>query len=347
MQPINTALCSFGMSGWVFHAPFINAHPGFNFYSVLERTKNLAQEIYPSVKTYRSLDEMLADTSIELVVCNAPNATHYEFAKKALLAGKHVVVEKPFTIEFAEAEELVELAHQQQRVLSVFHNRRWDSDFKTVKKICKEGSLGNIVEAEFHYDRFKEELSPKLHKETPGPGTGALYDLGSHLIDQALHLFGMPDAVFADIAIMRSISKVDDYFELLLYYPTCRVRLKSTYVARESVPSFVLHGTKGSFLKSRSDVQEAMLQHHVQPTAPGYGIEKEEDYGLLHTEINGELIRKRVPSEEGNYMQYYDELFNAIRNNDTVPVAAEDGLNVIKIIKAAFESDKQKKVVTL
>jgi predicted dehydrogenase len=335
------------MSGWVFHAPFINTHPGFNFYSVLERTKNLAQEKYPSVKTYRSLDEMLADASIELVVCNAPNSTHYEFARKALLAGKHVVVEKPFTIELAEAEELVALARMQQKVLSVFHNRRWDSDFKTVKKIVEDGSLGKIVEAEFHYDRFKEELSPKLHKETPGPGTGALYDLGSHLIDQALVLFGMPEAVFADIAIMRSVSKVDDYFEVLLYHPTFRVRLKSTYVARETVPSFVLHGTKGSFLKSRGDVQEAMLQSHVQPASPGYGIEKEADYGLLHTEINGELIRKTIPSEEGNYMQYYEELFKAIRNNGIVPVTAEDGLNVIKIIKAAFESNQEKKVVTL
>lgn len=347
MQPINTALCSFGMSGWVFHAPFIHAHVGYNFYAVLERTKNLAQEKYPAVKTYRSLDEMLSDSNIELVVSNAPNATHYEFTKKALLAGKDVVVEKPFTIETDEAEELIELAQQQRKVLSVFHNRRWDSDFLTVRKIVSEGSLGDIVEAEFHYDRFKEELSPKVHKETPGPGTGALYDLGSHLIDQALHLFGMPQAVFADIAVMRPISHVDDYFEVLLYYPTLRVRLKSTYVSREAVPSFVLHGRKGSFLKSRGDVQEAMLQQNLTPTTEGYGVEKEEDHGLLHTEVNGELLRKRVPSEHGNYMNYYDQLYKAIRNGESLPVTAQDGLNVIRIIKAAFRSNEEKKVIAL
>jgi predicted dehydrogenase len=347
MQPINTALCSFGMSGWVFHAPFINIHPWFNFYAVYERTKNLAAEKYPAVKTYRNIDEMLADENVELVIANAPNATHYEYAKKSLLAGKHVVVEKPFTIEIEEAEELIALAKEENKVLSVYHNRRWDSDFKTVQKIIQSGSLGDIVEAEFHYDRYKEDLSPKLHKEIPGPGTGALYDLGSHLIDQALTLFGMPQAVFADIFIMRPISKVDDYFELLLYYPSMRVRLKSTYVAREVVPSFVVHGSKGSFLKSRGDVQEAMLQQEISPKNEDWGSESENDFGLLHTEKDGKIIRKHIPSEQGNYLDYYHDLYAAIRKGKPAPVTAEDGLNVIKIIKAAFKSNEEKRIVEL
>ncbi len=347
MQPINTALCSFGMSGWVFHAPFITTHPGFNFYAVLERTKNLAQEKYPFVKTYRSLEEMLADDNIELVISNAPNATHYDFTKKALRAGKHVVVEKPFTIELAEAEELIELARSKKKVLSVYHNRRWDSDYKTVKKIVQEGSLGNIVEAEFHYDRYKDELSPKLHKEVPGPGTGSLYDLGSHLIDQTLHLFGMPEAVFADIRIARAISKVDDYFDLLLYYPNLRVRLKSTYQAREPIPSFVIHGSKGSFIKARGDVQETKLQQHVSPANEEWGTEDESDAGLLHTEIEGEIVRRHVVSERGNYADYYEQLYQAIRHAAEPPVAAEDGLKVIQIIKAAIKSNEEKKVIKL
>jgi scyllo-inositol 2-dehydrogenase (NADP+) len=347
MQFINTALCSFGMSGWVFHAPFIDAHPRFNLYAVYERTKDLAKQKFPSVKTYRSLDEMLADDDIELVIVNTPNATHYEFAKKALMFGKHVVVEKPFAIEIAEGEELIQLAKERNKVLSVYQNRRWDSDYKTVKKIVEEGWLGNIIEAEFHYDRYKEDISPKLHKETPGPGAGALYDLGPHLIDQALHLFGMPHSVFADIQVIRPVSKVDDYFELLLYYPNLRVRLKSTYQAREAVPSFVVHGSKGSFLKPRADVQEAMLQQEASPKLEHWGEENEDDWGLIHTEKDGKVIRKYIPSEPGSYMDFYHDLYGAIRKNKAVPVTPEDGLNVIRIIKAAIQSNAEKRVIEL
>lgn len=346
-KTINTALCSFGMSGWVFHAPFINAHPGFKLYAVLERIKNLAQQKFPSIKTYRSLDELLKDDAVDLVIVNTPNATHFEYAKKVLLAGKHVVVEKPFTTEVEEANELIKIANDKNLKLSVYHNRRWDSDFKTVQKVATENLLGKIVEAEIHYDRFKEELSPKLHKEIPGPGAGILYDLGSHLIDQALTLFGMPEAVFADVIPLRDISKVDDYFEVLLYYPNLRVRLKATYLAKETVPSFVLHGTKGSFLKSRSDVQEASLQAHETPGKDDWGIEPDSEKGLLHTTINGELFKQLIESERGDYMQFYNRMYDAIINNSPVPVAAEDALNVIKIIKAAFKSSADKTVISL
>jgi scyllo-inositol 2-dehydrogenase (NADP+) len=347
MQPINTALCSFGMSGWVFHAPFISAHPAFNLYAVFERTKDLARQKFSSVKTFRTLEEMVADEAVELVIVNTPNATHYEFAKKALLAGKHVVIEKPFTVEINEAEELIALARQQGKVLSVYQNRRWDSDYKTVKKVVLDGSLGKIVEAEFHYARYKEELSPKLHKEIPGPGAGILYDLGPHLIDQALHLFGMPQELFADLQVLRPLSKVDDYFEILMYYPGLRVRLRSTYIAREPVPSFIVHGTKGSFLKPRGDVQEAMLQQEVAPKHEDWGTENESDWGLLHAEKDGKTIREHIPSEQGNYMDYYHDLYGARRKNKPLPVTAEEGLNVIRIIKAAFRSNEEKKVVTL
>lgn len=316
-------------------------------YGVWERTKNLAGQKYPGIKTFRSLEEMINDDEVELVVVNTPNATHYDYAKKALLAGKHVIVEKPFTTDVEEGQELIALAASVNRIMSVYHNRRLDSDSRTVNRIVKENVLGKIVEAEIHFDRFKEELSPKVHKEIPGKGTGVLYDLGSHLIDQALQLFGMPDAVFADILALRSISKVDDYFEVLLYYPNLRVRLKATYVAKETVPAIVLHGTKGSFLKPKGDVQEDMLQANISPAVENWGVEPDSGKGLLHVVQEGADSKEYITSERGNYMDFYDGIYEAIRNNGDVPVNGEDGLKVIKIIKAAMQSNAEKKVVTL
>jgi scyllo-inositol 2-dehydrogenase (NADP+) len=347
MTPVKTALCSFGMSGWVFHAPFINVHSGFTLHSVWERSKQLAKQKFPDVIVYTSYEELLTDNEVELVVVNTPNYTHFDYAKKALLAGKHVIVEKPFTIRSEEANELIQLEQLSGKMLSVFQSRRYDSDFKTVKRIVQEGSLGNIVEAEIHYDRYNELLSPKLHKEIPGPGTGILYDLGSHLIDQALQLFGLPDAVFADLSIIRPVSKVEDYMEVLLYYPNLRVRLKGSYLVREVLPSYILHGSKGSFIKSRADIQEARLQTSVSPAEPGWGIEPESERGLLHTEKNGKIIREYVPTERGNYLAYYDGIYDSIRNKKQPPVLAEDGLNVIRIIEAAYKSNNEKKVINL
>jgi scyllo-inositol 2-dehydrogenase (NADP+) len=347
VQPIKTALCSFGMSGWVFHAPFIHLNTGFELYAVWERTKNLAETKYPAVKTFRTLEELLADKAIELVVVNTPNYTHFEYTKKALLAGKHVIVEKPFTINVQEGIELIALAKKCNKLISVYQNRRYDSDYKTVKKIVDEKWLGEIVEAEIHYDRFKEDIGPKLHKETPGPGTGLLYDLGSHLIDQALQFFGIPNALFADITIMRTVSKVDDYMELLLYYDRLRVRVKSSYLVREPLPSYCFHGTKGSFIKARTDVQEILLLAGVAPGADDWGVEPDNEKGLLHTEKDGKIIHEYVPSLKGNYGEYYDGMYEAIRNNKAVPVTAQDGLNVIRIIEAAYQSNKEKRIVSL
>ena len=347
MTPINTALCSFGMSGLVFHSPFLTVNPHFNFYAVLERTKNTAAEKYPNVKTYRTLEDMLADDLVELVIVNTPNYTHYEFAKKSLEAGKHVIVEKPFTINVQEAKELIDLAKKENKVLSVYQNRRYDSDYKTIKKVLDQNLLGELVEVEMHFDRFREELSPKKHKETPGPGAGVLYDLGAHLIDQALQLFGKPEKIFADIRIIRPLSKVDDYFELLLYYPKLRVRLKASYVVREALPGYILHGLKGSFIKPKTDVQETMLKEGVIPGNKDWGTEPETEKGLLHTEINGELVREYIPSEQGNYNDYYDGIYEAIRNNKPLPVTPEEGADVIKIIVAAFESSNVQTVMEL
>lgn len=347
MQAIKTALCSFGMSGWVFHAPFIHVHQGFELYGVWERTKQLSKEKYADVIIYRSLEELLADKSVELVIVNTPTYTHYDYTRKTLLANKHVVVEKPFTVTVEEAKELNALARQQGKMISVFHSRRYDSDYLTVKKIVQEGWLGEIVDVEIHYDRYKEVLSPKVHKEVAGEGNGALYDLGSHLIDQALQLFGLPQAVFADCRMVRPISKVDDYFEVVLYYPNLRVKLKSSYLVREPLAAYILHGSKGSFLKTRADVQEVALQAGQDPAAKNWGTEPESEQGLLHTEKDGKVIRETVPTLRGNYYNYYDTIFNALRYNKPVPVKVEEAEEVIRIIEAAHKSSREKRVIEL
>ncbi len=347
MKPINTALCSFGMSGWVFHAPFIQMNPGFNLYAVWERSKNLAEEKYPGIKTYTKLEDMLADDLVELVIVNTPNYTHYEYTKKAMLAGKHVVVEKPFTVTADEGNELIKIAKEKNVKLSVYQNRRYDSDYRTIKKVLDKKLLGDLVDVEMHFDRYKEDIGPKVHKETPGPGTGSLYDLGAHIIDQALQLFGMPQKLFADIQAMRPVSKVDDYFNILFYYKTFRVHLRSSYSVREILPGYIFNGLKGSFIKSKTNVQEDMLTAGHTPDEAGWGTEPEAERGLLHTEINGKVVREYIPTERGNYNDYYNGIYEAIRNDKPLPVTAEDAVKVIKIIEAAYKSSKAGKVTAL
>jgi scyllo-inositol 2-dehydrogenase (NADP+) len=349
MEPkIKVALCSFGMSGKLFHAPFIDAHPGFELRAVWERSKSIVKEVYPRTVSYKTLEDLLNDDEIQLVVVNTPNITHYEYTKKCLLAGKDVIVEKPFTVNSKEAEELIELAKEKGRKLSVYHNRRWDSDFKTIKKVLDAGLLGKLVDVELHYDRYKKELSPKVHKEVPTPGAGVLHDLGSHLIDTALQLFGKPYAVFADLRKVRPVTEINDHMDVILFYPEMRVRLKSGYLAKEPVPSFILHGVQGSFLKPRTDVQEMDLQNGKKPGAKDWGKEPEEEKGFIHYELqDGTVVKEKIISEKGNYMDYFDGIYKAIVENAPLPVTAEEGLLVMNIIDAAIESNKHKKLIEI
>lgn len=344
-QPIQTAICSFGMSGEIFHAPFVANNKGYKLYGVWERSKKKIHNFYEGVKSFNTLEEMLADENIELIIVNTPNATHFDYSKQALLAGKHVIVEKPFVITSAEGEELIELAKRQQKKISVYHNRRYDSDAKLLQKVVNEQLLGEIGEAELHYDRYKKELSHKLHKENPGSGAGLLYDLGPHLIYEALQLFGKPDAIFADNTILRSFSKVDDYFEILLYYPRKRVRLKASNQVREPLPSFVLHGSLGSLIKSRADTQESDLLAGKKPGGENWGVEADSEKGFLHTEKDSKIIKESIAAPHGDYMEYFDQMYKAIRFNEPVPVTAEDGLEVIKIIETALKSNEEKRVI--
>jgi len=346
-RPIKTAILSFGMSGKVFHAPFIHYHKGFELTGIVERTKSEAAGIYPNTKIYRSIDSVLADDSIELIVVNTPTHTHFEFAKKALENGKHIVVEKAFTTTAEEAKILTSLANEKGLVLSVYQNRRWDSDFSTVKHIVDNQKIGTVISAEFHFDRFKETLSPKTHKEIPNAGAGLLLDLGPHLIDQAIYLFGMPQAVMADIRTVRPNSLVDDEFTLILYYDQLRVTLKSSLMVREPLPAYIIHGSKGSFIKSRADIQEAALILNAIPYTPNWGQEPSTEMGYLHTQLNGEIIKEHIPTLKGNYGAFYDGIYETIFNNKPCLVGGNDGLNVMKIIEAAQMSNQQQKVIPI
>lgn len=346
MKKIKTALLSYGMSGRVFHAPFLTLHEGFELIGSWERSKKLIQNDYPQVKSYSSLEELLAD-DVDLVVVNTPVETHYEFAKKVLLAGKHALVEKAFTTTAAEAEELNTIAKEKGLKLTVYQNRRWDSDFKTVKQVVDQKLLGDIVEAEFHFDRYNPNLSPKTHKETANAGAGVLRDLGPHIIDQALHLFGYPEAVHGDVRITRENSLVDDWFDITLYYPEKRVRLKAGFFVREAVPAYVVHGKKGSFLKERGDIQEDVLKTGEKPNRNEWGTEPAGKEGLLHTEINGKEVRKTIPTLQGNYYDLFDGVYLAITEDKEEPVTAADGIKTMKIIDAASASSEQKKIIAL
>lgn len=346
MEKIKTALLSYGMSGKVFHAPFLAIHPGFELLGSWERSKKVIHEDYPSAKSYASIEELLA-ADVDLVIVNTPVGTHFEYAKKVLLAGKHAVVEKAFTTTVAEAEELAGIAKEKGLKLAVFQNRRWDSDFKTVQKIINEGVLGELVEAEFHFDRYNPLLSAKAHKETANDGAGILKDLGPHLIDQAVALFGSPKCVFADIRTTREGSVVDDWIDLLLIYADLRVRLKAGFFVKEANPAYTIHGRKGSFLKPRGDVQEDDLKVGKKPNLESWGTESESLQGLLHTEIDGKEIREKIPTLQGNYFSFFDGVYDAISNHKTEPVTAQDGVKVMQIIEAAIASNTQQKVINL
>lgn len=342
-----TGICSYGMSGKLFHAPFIEAHPGFELVAVVERNLDDSRERYPASRLYRSVEELCADDSLELVVVNTPTHLHYEQGKMVLASGKHLVIEKPFTVTVREAVELTSIAREKNLLISVYQNRRYDGDYGAVKAVIDQGLLGDLREAEIRYDRYRPAFGGKPHKEGDLPGAGIIYDLSPHLVDQAIQLFGFPKALFADVWKMRADVQAPDYFEILFYYDTLRVRLKATCIARESIYAYVLHGMKGSFLQERSDLQEQQLLAGVVPSQDNWCPAPEKPDGLLHTEINGEVARKETLSSPGNYMGYYDDLYQALTGKGPNPVPPEDGIKNMRIIEAALQSVKERRVIEL
>ncbi len=343
--PIITAILSYGMSGEVFHAPLLAAHPGFRMKSILQRTQTIAATHYPDVRVVRTLEEIIGDPEIELVIVNTPNATHLDFASMALEAGKHVVVEKPFTNTVGEAEKLIALAKKKNKLLSVFQSRRWDGAFMTLKKIIEAGVLGKVVEYEAHYDRFRNYIAPNTWKEEPGPGSGILYNLGSHMLDQVLVLFGKPQSVTARIGIQRPGGKVDDFYDLRLDYPGLNVIVKSSYLVREPGPLYRVNGVMGSFVKYGIDPQEEALKLHQRPGTAGWGTEPPAFWGTLNTEIDGLHVQGTIETIAGNYSGYYQNIFEAIREGKELTVKPEQAMRVIQLIEAALKSNNERKTV--
>ena len=332
---INTGLLAFGMSGKVFHAPFIDAHPGFSLRGITERNHKLATAEYPSIISYNSIDALISDDDIDLVIVNTPNFTHYEYAKKALKAGKHILVEKPFTATSAQAKELFTLANSMGKKALVYQNRRYDSGFNAVKKVIDSGQLGRLIEVHFRYDRYRNEISPKFFKEEPYEASGLLYDLGPHLLDQAISLFGKPQKFHKTLGKHRANTQVDDYFMIQLGYPNdLNVFLTASMLVAEIKDAFVVNGMLGSFSKNHADVQEAQLLKGMKPTEVSYGIENLSDAGQLSlvTE-NGGRKKSVIPSEKGDYMGIFEAVYQNIVNGVAYPITEEDILAQLAILE--------------
>jgi scyllo-inositol 2-dehydrogenase (NADP+) len=339
---MKTGVVGFGVAAQFMHLPFLITNPDYQVQSILQRHGDTAAENFPGIRIVRSLDEMLHDDSLELIVITTPNDSHFDYAFRALEAGKHVVLEKPFTITTKDAGLLIKQAEKKHRVLSVYQNRRYVSDFLTIQKLLRENLLGEIVEFEAHYDRYRPEQRPNAWREENTPGSGILYDLGAHLIDQAFCLFGIPRFINADIRIQRPHARTTDYFDLWLDYGFTKVILKAGMLVREPGPRYMIHGRQGSFIKSGEDPQEAFLRKGILPVAPDWGVEPESIHGLLHTEYNGKLIREKYPSLAGNYGGFYVDLYNTIRHGKPLRVRPEHGFNTIRLIELAAESSEKK-----
>lgn len=341
--PVNTALLSYGMSGEIFHAPLLEAHAGFNLTHIMERSSNRAVKRYPSITTARTLDEILEDKSIELVVVNTPHETHFKLASRVLQAGKHAIVEKPFVVSVHEGEELIRIARERGVMLSVFQNRRWDGDFMTVRKVLQSGLLGRLAEFEAHYDRYRPEVDRTTWKEGPHPGSGILYNLGTHMIDQALTLFGRPESLSADVSIQREGGMSPDYYDIRMYYKGFTVILKSSYLVREPGPRYLAHGVHGTFTKYGIDPQEQALKEGGIPGTPGWGTEGKDWWGRINTQFGDLHIDGTIETLPGNYLGFYDSIYAALREGKEPAVTAEQALDVIRIVELAIESSKEGK----
>jgi scyllo-inositol 2-dehydrogenase (NADP+) len=347
MNPIKTALLSYGMSGEIFHAPLLGVNPGFDLTMVLQRNSDKAKQRYPHTKIARSVDEVINDNDVELVVINTPNDSHYQYATQALEAGKHIIVEKPFTVSTQEADNLIALAKKKGRLLTVFQNRRWDGDFMTVKKVVDNRWVGKVAEFELHYDRYRNYIEANTWKEEQGPGSGILYNLGSHMLDQVLVLFGMPEEVDARVGTQRPNGKVEDFYDIRMHYTDFHAIVKSSYLVREATPRYILHGTEGSFIKYGIDPQEQALKDGKIPGTAGWGTEGKDMWGKLNTTLGGLHFEGSVETIAGDYTQFYKSVYDSIRGDRPLAVKPEESRNVIRLIEACYESNRARKAIKI
>jgi len=342
MSEIGVGIIGYGLAGRVFHAPFVSAMPGLKLEAFVERKTDEAHKAYTVTRTYRGVPELLADPAIQLVVVATPNETHFALAKQVLEAGRHVVIDKPFAETSAQAADLIGLAKAKGLVLAPFHNRRWDGDFLTVKKILAGGQLGRLVTFESHFDRFKPIPRDHTWKEAANPANGMLMDLGPHLVDQALALFGLPKRVTASVRSDREDSAIEDAFDIRLDYDGVTAWCRATMLACEASPRFLLHGTAGSFRKYGLDPQEPAIVAGAKVPRLGEGAwldEVESAWGELVVapvlSAPTTLVRRKVKTERGDYRGFYQNVRDAIGGTAELAVTAEAGLNVARVLESA------------
>ncbi|KAL0077800.1 hypothetical protein J3Q64DRAFT_1131147 [Phycomyces blakesleeanus] len=350
---VNVGVIGFGFSSQTFHCPLIVSSPHLNLAAVVERHGNKSKSVYSDVHVAKSTDELFDMANIDLVVITTPNDSHFSLAKSAMEKGKHVVVEKPFTVTLAEAEELAKVSKDTNKICSVYQNRRWDGDFLTVKKLIANGHLGRIVEFESHFDRFRNFVKGGWRESDAQPGSGMLYDLGAHLIDQSLSLFGLPISVYATLTNQRQLkesSVIDDFTIILQYAGGFKAVLRSSMLARQSpVLRYNVRGMNGNFVKHYLDVQEDQLKAGLVPTDAPYGVESSERWGSINTDISGVHIVGQVETEKGAYLSFYNNVGQAILKGDReyLEVKPEDGVNCIRLIELAQQSSDEGRVINL
>lgn len=343
MRNIKIGLIGYGFAGATFHGPLIASTAGMILARVASSNPDKVREKFPDA-VVSDPATLIEASDIELVVIATPNASHHGLARQALLAGKHVVVDKPFTVSVEEARDLIQLAREHKLLLSVFHNRRWDGDFLTLKRCIESGMLGEINSYHAHFDRYRPEVR-KRWREEDLPGAGTLYDLGAHLIDQALVLFGTPDSVSADIGIQRPGSGAADYFHLALGYGMKRVILHSASIVRASGPHFQVHGSTGSYIKYGLDPQEDALRAGRRPGGASWGAEPEAAYGVVTFERQDETVTEKLETLPGSYQVFYQQMQAAIADGGPLPVSAQEALNVIRTIEYAMQSSRYQRVL--
>jgi scyllo-inositol 2-dehydrogenase (NADP+) len=343
---IDVGLIGFGLAGRAFHAQVIRAVPGLRLAAILQRTGNQAQKQYPDVQIVRTMGELFSMSSIRLVVIATPNDTHFEFARQCLEAGRHVLVDKPFTTTLQEAVLLAALAKEKGRIITVYQNRRYDGDFQTVRELCASGMLGRIVRFETSYDRYRPNLKPGAWRETVRAGSGILFDIAPHLIDHALLLFGLPQAVTADVRAEREGALADDAFDITLHYPKqLRAVLRSSILAAAPRPRFVVLGTGGAFVKQSFDPQENNLRHGTIPINSAWGAEPEENGGVLTTPSGDNFIHQRIPSANCDYRDFYANLRDAILGTVQSVVSTEGALDLMRILELARKSSAERRTL--
>jgi scyllo-inositol 2-dehydrogenase (NADP+) len=339
---IEVGLVGFGLAGRAFHAPVIRAVPGLHLAAIVQRNGNEAAEKYPDVRIVRSLDELISIPEIRLIVIATPNETHCPFARQCLEAGRDVVVDKPFTTTLEEAVSLVRLAKETGCLLTVYQNRRYDGDFQAIRQLAEAGKLGRIVRFESAYDRFRPQLKPGAWRETARPGGGILFDIAPHLIDHALVLFGLPEAVTADVRIERENAVADDAFDIMLHYSGgMRAVLRSSILAAMPRPRFVLFGTQGSFVKQTFDPQEMNLRRGYIPEGKPWGYEPEESWGVLTVPRGDSFEQQRIPSATCDYRDYYANVRDALLGRATPAVTSEYALYVMRLLELARASSEK------